>query len=273
MIRLKKFLTVTAPGNEAVKSIAKLSSSKKARDEAGVFVAEGRKLVEEALKGGCELLELFVLSDSVAGYERLFSSVSGAVYAVTQPIMNKITESKTPQDITAVFAYNFSELPENGVRYLCLERVQEPGNVGALIRSASAFGFDGVVLSADCADVYSVKALRGAMGATFRLPVKVVSDLRGFVRGMRAAGFKAYAAALRDDATPLEDAVFAEKLLLLIGNEGNGLDAETVASCDEAVRIPMAQGTESLNAAVAGGILMWEVSGWKQNSQSGSRNA
>ena len=140
MKRLKKLLTVTAPGNEAVKSIAKLSSSKKARDEARAFVAEGRKLVEEALAGGCELLELFVLKDALGAYEALFPSVSGTVYAVTQPIMNKITESKTPQDITAVFAYKSSGLPKDGRRYLCLERVQEPGNVGALIRSASAFG-------------------------------------------------------------------------------------------------------------------------------------
>ena len=251
---MKKLLTVTAPGNEAVKSIAKLSSSKKARDEARAFVAEGRKLVEEALAGGCELLELFVLKDALGAYEALFPSVSGTVYAVTQPIMNKITESKTPQDITAVFAYKSSGLPKDGRRYLCLERVQEPGNVGALIRSASAFGFDGVVLSADCADVYSVKALRGAMGATFRLPVVSVADLRGFVREMRGAGFKAYAAALNADAVSLGSVGFADKLLLLIGNEGNGLDGETVAACDEAVRIPMAQGTESLNAAVAGAV-------------------
>ena len=269
MIRLKKLLTVTAPGNEAVKSIAKLSSSKKARDEAGAFVAEGRKLVEEALKGGCELLELFVLKDAVSEYEALFPSVSGTVYAVTPPIMNKITESKTPQDITAVFAYNSCGLPKDGRRYLCLERVQEPGNVGALIRSASAFGFDGVILSADCADVYSVKALRGAMGATFRLPVKIADDLRGFMREMHGAGYKAYAAALREDAVSLEKADFADKLLLLIGNEGNGLEDETVALCDGVVRIPMAEGTESLNAAVAGGILMWEVSGWKRSTRSG----
>ena len=270
MKRLKKLLTVTAPGNEAVKSIAKLSSSKKARDEARAFVAEGRKLVEEALAGGCELLELFVLKDALGAYEALFPSVSGTVYAVTRPIMNKITESKTPQDITAVFAYKSSSLSENGRRYLCLERVQEPGNVGALIRSASAFGFDAIVLSADCADAYSVKALRGAMGATFRLPVVQVADLRGFVREMRGAGFKAYAAALNAHAVSLESVGFADKLLLLIGNEGNGLDAETVAACDETVRIPMAQGTESLNAAVAGGILMWEVSEWKQSARSGS---
>ncbi|MBQ6552000.1 MAG: RNA methyltransferase [Clostridia bacterium] len=267
---MKKLLTVTAPGNEAVKSIAKLSSSKKARDEARAFVAEGRKLVEEALAGGCELLELFVLKDALGAYEALFPSVSGTVYAVTRPIMNKITESKTPQDITAVFAYKSSGLSENGRRYLCLERVQEPGNVGALIRSASAFGFDAIVLSADCADAYSVKALRGAMGATFRLPVVQVADLRGFVREMRGAGFKAYAAALNAHAVSLESVGFADKLLLLIGNEGNGLDAETVAACDETVRIPMAQGTESLNAAVAGGILMWEVSEWKQSARSGS---
>ena len=271
-MRLKKLLTVTAPGNEAVKSIAKLSSSKKARDEARAFVAEGRKLVEEALAGGCELLELFVLNDALGAYEALFPSVVGTVYAVTQPIMNKITESKTPQDITAVFAYKSSALPKGGRRYLCLERVQEPGNVGALIRSASAFGFDGVILSADCADVYSVKALRGAMGATFRLPVEAVGDLRSFVREMRGAGFTAYAAALDETAVSLEKADFADKLLLLIGNEGNGLDAETVAQCDAVVRIPMAQGTESLNAAVAGGVLMWEVSEWKRNARSGSRN-
>ena len=272
MIRLKKLLTVTAPGNEAVKSVAKLSSSKKARDDARAFVAEGRKLVDEALRGGCELLELFVLNEACDAYRELFPSVSGNVYAVTRPIMNKITESKTPQDITAVFAYKSYGFDASGSRYLCLERVQEPGNAGALIRSAAAFGFDGVVLSADCADMYSVKALRGSMGAVFRLPVYVADDLRSFVRDMRQNGFKAYAAALRDDSVSLENAEFSEKLLLLIGNEGNGLEDATVAECDEVVRIPMAKGTESLNAAVAGGVLMWEVSEWKRNTRFGSRN-
>ena len=267
---MARMITVTSPTNEAVKFTAKLSSSKKARDEACLFVAEGRKLVAEALQSGYRLIDLFVTADAGNAYEDIYPSVSGTVYTVTLPIMNKITESKTPQDITAVFAYKSCGFTPDGSRYLCLEKVQEPGNAGALIRSAAAFGFDGVLLSEGCADMYSLKALRGSMGAVFRLPVFIVSDLREFIRDMQSKGFSAYATALREDSVSLEKASFSDKLLLLVGNEGNGLESETLALCDSVIRIPMAQGTESLNAAVAGGIVMWEVSEWKQNMRSGS---
>lgn len=266
---MPKMITVTSTNNEAVKFAAKLSSSKRARDEAKLFVAEGRKLVAEALQSGYEAVDLFVTASAGNSYEDIYPRVSGTVYTVTLPVMNKITESKTPQDITAIFAYKSYGFTPDGSRYLCLEKVQEPGNAGALIRSAAAFGFDGVLLSEGCADMYSMKALRGSMGAIFRLPVFVLDDLRGFIVDMQKKGFCAYATALRDDSVSLEKASFSDKLLLLVGNEGNGLEDETVALCDSILRIPMAQGTESLNAAVAGSIVMWEVSEWKKNMQSG----
>lgn len=258
-MRLSRLVTLTSSANEVVKRVAKLSSSKKARDEARVFVAEGRKLVYEAFCNGYSLQTLFVMQGAEDNYPELLEAGTDA-YSVTRQIMEKITESKTPQDVTAVFAYNFSDFGTDGRKYLCLENIQDPGNVGALLRSAAAFGYDGVVLTEQCADVYSPKVLRGSMGAVFRLPVAVTPDLRGFVSDMKKRGFASYAAALADDSVSPCETHFPEKMLLLIGNEGNGLEPETISACDTVIRIPMTKGTESLNAAVAGGILMWETS-------------
>lgn len=256
---MSRLINLTSSSNEVVKRVAKLSSSKKARDEAHVFVAEGRKLVYEAFCNGYKLQTVFVMQGAEENYPELLDS-GADIYSVSLRIMEKITESKTPQDVTAIFAYNFKDFGFDGNKYLCLESIQDPGNVGALLRSAAAFGYDGVVLNEQCADIYSSKVLRGSMGAAFRLPVTVTADLSQFVLNMKKNGYKSYAAALTDNSvSPIEES-FPDKLLLLIGNEGNGLEPETIAACDAVIKIPMTKGTESLNAAVAGGILMWETS-------------
>ena len=147
-------------------------------------------------------------------------------------------------------------------RYLCLERVQDPSNLGALLRSAAAFGFDAVALSPGCADAFSQKALRASMGAAGKVPVVVVPQFPAFLRALGEKGCAVYAAALQN-SRPLAEAVppAGGGLALVIGNEGAGLSPEAVAAAGMAVRIPMTGAVESLNAAVAGSILLWHFRG------------
>ena len=143
-----------------------------------------------------------------------------------------------------------------------LEAVQDPGNVGTLLRSAAAFGFDAVLLGPGCAAPFSPKVLRASMGAAGRLPLGVCRDLEGAIGELRARGVCCLAAALYR-ARPLDEAgrCFPGGVCVVIGSEGQGLRRETVAACDAAVRIPMTDRVESLNAGVAGSILLWHFRG------------
>ena len=256
-----KKIAITASGNDVIKNTVRLLGSKHHRDAQRVFIAEGKKLVYEAFDNGCELKQLFISTDCESDYTRL-ESAADQIYVITPQLMKKITESKTPQDITAVFAYNLSSFDISQIhsgRYIALEHVQDPVNVGALIRSASVFGFDGVILTQDCADIYSQKVLRGSMGAVFRIPIYIVSDMSDTVSFLHDRSITSYAAALNSSALSLSDVVFGENTVLIIGNEGNGLTEKTIESSDFVIKIPMHEGCESLNAAVAGSVLMWEA--------------
>ena len=145
-----------------------------------------------------------------------------------------------------------------GGRYLALERVQDPGNVGTLIRSAAAFGFDGVILSEGCASPYAPKTLRASMGAAVRVPVIETGPLPPALARLRQLGIRCLAAAL-EHSEPLGPVPAAHPggVCVVVGSEGQGLEGDTIAACDAAVRIPMTDRVESLNAGIAGSILLW----------------
>ena len=150
------------------------------------------------------------------------------------------------------------EAVRGGGRYVCLEHIQDPANVGALLRSAAAFGFAGAVLCGNCADPFSPKAARASMGTLAKVDIIFADETGQALAAFKACGIPSFAAALQN-SVPLErvDTQRLPGAALLIGNEGNGLLPGTVAAADKAVRIPMAAGVESLNAAVAGGVLLW----------------
>lgn len=147
-----------------------------------------------------------------------------------------------------------------GERIVLLESVRDPANVGAIIRSAAAMGIDRLILSADCADIYHPKAVRGSMGTLFSQPIDRVPALAPVITQLREHGRRVFAAALDADALRLGSFVPQSGDCVVIGNEGHGLCPETVAACDRSVIIPMTARAESLNAAVAASILMWEFS-------------
>ena len=151
------------------------------------------------------------------------------------------------------------ELLDTATHILALEGVQDPGNVGTLLRSAAAFGYDLVLLGPGCAAPFSPKTLRSSMGAAGRLPVLHAADLPAALQSLRARGVACLATALYN-SRPLGEAgqTFPQGLCVVIGSEGQGLTDATVAACDLAVRIPMTDRVESLNAGVAGSVLLWQ---------------
>lgn len=264
---------ITSRENPQIKRMAKLLASRKAREEEKAFVCEGTRLVLDGVASGETPLLLLVTEQAITRYPALEEVVGTAerTLLISDELAARLGDTRTPQGVFALFKKldNWKTavtIKSGGGKrsFVLLSKVQDPGNVGAVMRSCEAMGVDGLLLSDDCADLYSPKTLRAGMGAVFRLPVRVCENIAAEISALRKAGVAVYAAALRPDAKRLGRFDFPAASAVVIGNEGGGLDDDIINACDNTVLIPMAGGAESLNAGVAAGILIWELCGKRE---------
>lgn len=253
---------IASKDNPRIRDCVRLSSQKKARVRAGLFVLEGVKLLEEAVRSGIEIESVYITRDCLdSGKSQLavLEELSGKTFLVTDAAASRLFQSKTPQGVCAVcrIPEHCPDFDKKG-RYLGLWELQDPGNVGTMIRTADALGFDGVILSEGCCDLYNLKTVRAAMGSLFRMPL-LVTDMQNFIR-QHQKDLTFYASVVDADAPGITGIRFPAGSVMMIGNEGNGLSAEQVALCGNRVTIPMTGRAESFNAAMAATILMWEMS-------------
>lgn len=251
---------LTSRDNPAVKLCRRLQSGAKARREEGLFLAEGARLCREALSAG-EVRSVLATPEAMDQYPWLAGA--GEVTLVSPGVARAISDTKTPQGVFCLCA-----LPERREpafrpdgRYLLLDRLQDPGNLGTILRGAEAFGLDAVILGPGCPDPFSPKALRSTMGSVFRQPFFQAEDLPGTIRRMEGLGIPVYAALLEPGARSARELPAKGGLGVVIGNEGNGVSPEAAKAAGKGVYIPMAPAIESLNAAMAATVLMWEMSG------------
>ena len=268
---------ITSRNNQLVKWAASLSE-KKNRKDSGYFMAEGVKLTKEAFEAGLPV-EYCIVSenkkDSIVEFLASFKNDERyekcRVVTVSESVLEKISTEKAPQgvisvikhldffrDLDIIYKEEFFLKPEE--KAIFLFSVRDPSNLGAVIRSSVAFGTDHVILSKDCADIYNPKTVRSAMGSLFRVKVTTVGDVPSFIRSVRENSRRIFAAELTESATSLSDIGLRGSDIVMIGNEGHGIDAEISALCDGSVYIPISKKTESLNASVAAAIFMWEQS-------------
>ncbi len=247
----------------SVTALSKLTDAKY-RAEYGLYLAEGVKLTEEALRHVRP--EMVVVSeDALENSNAVLPLLDTAVaqncrIVLTSPeAFSKISTEKSPQGMIAVLPLPSESVPQctaNG-RYLLLDTIQDPGNLGTILRSASAFGIDGVIMCG-CADTASPKTVRASMGAVFRVPLWKTDILADTVRKLRDDGHRVLAAALTEDCLCAGETALYANDCVVIGNEGHGITADVLAACNEGIRIPMTGDTESLNASIAASILLWE---------------
>lgn len=268
---------ITSRNNPIVKWAASLQE-KKWRDREGCFIAEGTKLTFEAIEAGLPIHSVFVDEDKKDKILPRLLEVSKnknngdfTVYTLSTSAFEKISTEKAPQGVISViksldFFYNidiiYNEeffLDENE-KALALCSVRDPGNLGAVIRSAVAFGVDHIVLTSDCADVYNPKTVRSAMGSLFRTKITTVKDFSSFISAAKHHGRRVFAAELTDSAKSLHEVGLNGGDVVIIGNEGHGIPSEISSLCSGSVYIPISKKTESLNASVAAAIFMWEQS-------------
>ena len=254
--------TITSRDNAKIKYACAVRDSEKQRAADGVFFAEGPKLILELCKS-CAPAAVYATEAALARTPAL-AALGGVTTLVAPHVAEKLAGTKSSQGVFALLQTPAppTHLLHSARRLLVLEGVQDPGNVGTLLRSAAAFGFDGVLLGPGCAAPFAPKTLRASMGAAGRLPVLTVHDLPAALTALRGRGVTCLAAALYH-SRPLDEVGtdFPGGLCLVIGSEGQGLTDAAVAACDAAVRIPMTELVESLNAGVAGSVLLWQFRG------------
>lgn len=235
---------ITSKDNARIKNLRKLHK-KKERSKTGMFLIDGEHLVEEAAGSGQKIHHIIAEED----YTFTFDVSDFEVIHVSAPVLKSLSQLETPQGVMAAVSYVRPEV--SGKKVLVLDDVQDPGNLGSLIRTADAFGFDRVVASPGTVDPFSDKVLRSAQGSTFHISVEV-SDIKPVIEDFPGLSI----GTSLGDADYLEDIPEEDALLIVLGNEGRGVSGEVLDLVDRKVKIHMPGRSESLNVAIAGGIFM-----------------
>lgn len=252
-----RYQEITSLQNPQIKALRALKD-KKAREEAGCFMAEGYKMTCEAAENArikCVLFESAALEKWSALLQSL-ESQGAQLYCVSEAVLKAVCEAKTPQGIAACVEFP-KKRALGGRLIVALDGVQDPGNVGTIIRTADAAGFEGVLLAPGCADVYSAKVLRATMGSIFRMAIEQTTDFPAALADLRQQGYEVISSEL--SGSPFYGRKKSEKAVLIIGNESAGVSDAASAQATQRLRLPMRGGAESLNAAVAAGIMMYEL--------------
>ena len=226
---------------------------KKGRLEQNAFLVEGVRMVREALSSSFTVNAVLLREGFVPDFP-IPDSIR--TYLLPEHVFQSVCDTKTPQGVAAVL--NLQAKEATGSRLLALDGVQDPGNVGTIIRTADAAGFDGVLFSPECADIFSPKVLRSTMGSIFRLGFSFPTSLPDALMQLKKDGFSVLSSQL--DGDPFyERKDIGSSFVLVIGNEGNGISDEVKAVATHRLCLPMRGGAESLNAAVAAGIMMYDL--------------
>ena len=250
---MSKMEYVTSRHNGVVQHVKKLASNRKYRRETGEFLCEGPKMWTEAMERGWVVSTLLTSEEELL---RRYEGTPARSVLVSAELLSYAADTETPQKI--IFTCRIPEQTENlsGDRFLVLDGVQDPGNVGTIWRTADAFGADGLILLPGCADPWAPKVVRSTMGACFRLPV-LNCTLDNLMPLLKQLNIPLYATALREDTLDIRDADL-KRAAVVIGSEGRGVSNAVLDCCEQTIKIPMRERCESLNAAMAAGIVLWE---------------
>ncbi len=260
---------ITSTANQQVKNILALTKKSKERKNKGIYIVEGLRMFAEAPKeriAGVYVSESFLRSPE---HRRLLEGMRYEV--LTDAVFSHVSDTQTPQGILCLLRMPSYELDtllaerENGL-WLVLESIQDPGNLGTMLRSAEAAGAAGVIMDKTTVDIYNPKTIRSTMGSIYRVPFVITESIADAISALQAQQFLVYAAHL-EGSVVYDEPDYTKKTAILIGNEGNGLKEETAALADQRIRIPMMGQVESLNAAMAAGILLYEAQRQKRHTK------
>jgi len=256
---------ITSKANERVKYAVKIRENTSFRKQENLFFAEGARLCYDAASSGVEITEMYVTEKALSRYEeyvRLVEECAKRSFVVSEEVAEKLSDTKGNQGVFCLCKMldkktNIGKIKYNG-KYIALEDVSNPANFGAVVRTAEAVGLDGVIVSGGC-DIYNPKSQRAAMGSLFRLNIVETEQLPETLKALSEKGMSVLAGVPDSRAEKLTEVDMSGGVVAIIGNEGNGITEETLSVATKLVTIPMKGRAESLNAAAAASIIIWEM--------------
>ena len=253
---------INSPKNEKIKELVKLQTAK-GRKKAGMYLLEGEHLVEEAIKEKAPIELIVVTSNRLEDYRNLLTQTDVQVLVVSQDVFQKLSMTETTQGILAVVEIVKQEaLPQNG-RIIVLDAVQDPGNLGTIVRTADAAGFDAVILGKGPVDLYTDPVLRSMQGSHFHIPV-FQTNLQEYLPFLKSKGVQVAVTALHRDSKDYTILQGSTDVAIVVGNEGQGVSDDVIDLADVVVTIPMFGKAESLNVAIASALLMYKTKETKE---------
>lgn len=250
---------ITSTANQQVKHLIQLNKKGRLRDAEGIFIAEGPRMFREAPR---DWIEKIYLSETYFKNQWKEKETEVPCEIVRDSVFKAMCDTQTPQGILCLVKQRrcllADLLKKKNPLLLILENIQDPGNLGTMIRTAEGAGADGVILSPGCVDLYNPKAIRSTMGSVYRVPFFRSGDLKETIAELKKQGVKTFAAYL-DGSESYDEPDYREGTAFLLGNEGNGLTRELASCADTCIRIPMEGKLESLNVSAASAILLYEA--------------
>ncbi len=256
---------LTAKQNEKIKSAVSVRDSVKERRDKGLFFLEGARLCGDAAQNGVRIFRAFFTADAVKKYSlqaEVIMKNAEECYEISSELSEKLSDTQSSQGVFCICRASGRKARLNDIkldgRYIFLENVQDPSNLGAVSRTAEALGVDGMIICRGC-DIYNPKALRASMGSMLRLNIFNCDDAPPFISSLGEKGMLTLASTPDSAATKITDVPMQGGIICVVGNEGNGVTEGTMNACKMKVTIPMNGRAESLNASTAAAILIWEM--------------
>ena len=253
---------ISSTKNEKIKELAKLQTAK-GRKKAGLYLLEGEHLVEEAIKEKAPIELIVVSSNRMEDYQYLLEQTLVKDLLVSQDVFQKLSMTETTQGILAIVKIKNQIEPPCSGRIIVLDAVQDPGNLGTIVRTADAAGFDAVVLGTGTVDLYNDKVIRSMQGSNFHIPV-FQANLQEYLPFIKSKGVLVAVTALHRDSRDYTILQGATAVAIVVGNEGQGVSNEVIELADVVVTIPMFGKAESLNVAIASALLMYKTKEMKE---------
>lgn len=250
---------IESKDNNLFKNTKKLKERKN-RNKSNKYIIEGFRLVQEAFKANVDVDYLIVTQDGSEKIDQFLSNYiteQVRIYHISDNLFKELVSTENPQGILAVINMNLKPINFDGNFYLICDKVQDPGNIGTIIRTAHAAGVEGIILTKGTVDIYNEKAIRSTMGSIFYIPVHYDDDNLSLVKNLKSKGFKLVVTSLETDKDFFQEDL-GGKVVLTVGNEGNGVSEEVFELADTKVKIPMPGNAESLNVAIATSVIMYE---------------
>lgn len=254
--------SISSTKNEKIKELVKLQTAK-GRKKAGMYLLEGEHLVEEAIKERAQIKLIVVTSNRLEDYQNLLAQTDVQLLVVSQDVFHKLSMTETTQGVLAVVEIVKQEILPHKGRFIVLDAVQDPGNLGTIVRTADAAGFDAVVLGTGTVDLYNDKVLRSMQGSHFHIPV-FQANLQEYLPILKEKGVQVAVTALHRDSKDYSVLQGAIDVAIVVGNEGQGVSDDVIDLADVVVTIPMFGKAESLNVAIASALLMYKTKETKE---------